>query len=259
MDTLPTHVQHGQSAVPREPRADDATRCGASNPRRQGAPGRRRESTSSATATRASSRFGSASKRLLDPGSPFLELSPLAAWDMYDNDAPGAGIVTGIGRVSGREVLDRRQRRHRERRHLLPHHGEEASASADDRAREPPALRLSRGFRRRVPADAGRGLPRPRSLRAHLLQPGAHVGGRHRADRRRDGLVHRRRRLRAGDVRPDDHRERHGHDLSRRTASREGRNRRRGHGRGAWAAPMCTRASRVWPTISPRTTPTRSS
>src|SRR6187397_900463 len=42
---------------------------------------------------------------LLDPGSPFLELSPLAAWDLYENDAPGAGIVTGIGRVSGREVL----------------------------------------------------------------------------------------------------------------------------------------------------------
>src|SRR5436309_14827879 len=43
--------------------------------------------------------------RLLDPGSPFLELSPLAAFDMYDNEAPAAGIVTGIGRVSGREVL----------------------------------------------------------------------------------------------------------------------------------------------------------
>src|SRR5581483_3320953 len=43
--------------------------------------------------------------RLLDPGSPFLELSPLAAWNMYDNEAPGAGLVTGIGRVSGREVL----------------------------------------------------------------------------------------------------------------------------------------------------------
>jgi 3-methylcrotonyl-CoA carboxylase beta subunit/propionyl-CoA carboxylase len=42
---------------------------------------------------------------LLDPGSPFLELSPLAAWGMYENDAPGAGLVTGIGRVSGREVL----------------------------------------------------------------------------------------------------------------------------------------------------------
>jgi 3-methylcrotonyl-CoA carboxylase beta subunit/propionyl-CoA carboxylase len=43
--------------------------------------------------------------RLLDPGSPFLEIAPLAAWDMYEGDAPGAGIVTGIGRVSGREVL----------------------------------------------------------------------------------------------------------------------------------------------------------
>src|SRR6476646_2538908 len=44
-------------------------------------------------------------ERLLDPGSPFLELSPLAAWDLYDNEAPGAGLVTGVGRVSGREVL----------------------------------------------------------------------------------------------------------------------------------------------------------
>ena len=43
--------------------------------------------------------------RLLDPGSPLLELSALAAWDMYDNEAPGAGLVTGIGRVSGREVM----------------------------------------------------------------------------------------------------------------------------------------------------------
>ena len=39
---------------------------------------------------------------LLDPGSPFLELSPLAANGMYGGDAPAAGIVTGIGRVSGR-------------------------------------------------------------------------------------------------------------------------------------------------------------
>ncbi len=44
-------------------------------------------------------------ERLLDPASPFLELSPLAAFGMYDLEAPGAGIVTGIGRVSGREVM----------------------------------------------------------------------------------------------------------------------------------------------------------
>src|SRR5213594_3002782 len=43
--------------------------------------------------------------RLLDPGSPFLELSALAAHAMYDDEAPGAGLVTGIGRVSGREVM----------------------------------------------------------------------------------------------------------------------------------------------------------
>lgn len=44
-------------------------------------------------------------RQLLDVGSPFLELSQLAAWDMYGNDSPGAGIITGIGRVSGRECV----------------------------------------------------------------------------------------------------------------------------------------------------------
>jgi acetyl-CoA carboxylase carboxyltransferase component len=43
--------------------------------------------------------------RLLDPGSPFLELAPLAAFGLYDDEAPAAGLVTGIGRVSGREVV----------------------------------------------------------------------------------------------------------------------------------------------------------
>ncbi|MDQ3437508.1 MAG: carboxyl transferase domain-containing protein, partial [Rubrobacter sp.] len=44
-------------------------------------------------------------ERLLDPGTAFLELSPLAAFGMYDGRVPAAGIVTGIGRVSGREVM----------------------------------------------------------------------------------------------------------------------------------------------------------
>ncbi len=42
---------------------------------------------------------------LLDRGSPYLELSPLAATGMYDDEAPGAGIITGIGRVAGRECV----------------------------------------------------------------------------------------------------------------------------------------------------------
>ena len=57
---------------------------------------------------------------LLDPGAPFLEFSPLAAHGLYGDDAPGAGIVTGIGRVSGPRVRHRRQRRHGQGRHLLP-------------------------------------------------------------------------------------------------------------------------------------------
>ena len=42
---------------------------------------------------------------LLDPGTPFLELAPLAALNMYDNAAPGAGLIAGIGRVSGIDCM----------------------------------------------------------------------------------------------------------------------------------------------------------
>ena len=44
-------------------------------------------------------------KRLLDPGSPFLELSQFAAYGVYDDEVPAAGIVTGLGRVEGRECV----------------------------------------------------------------------------------------------------------------------------------------------------------
>ncbi|MET0274643.1 MAG: carboxyl transferase domain-containing protein, partial [Phenylobacterium sp.] len=43
--------------------------------------------------------------RLLDPGSPFLEVGQLAAFGLYDNEAPAAGVIVGIGRVSGREAM----------------------------------------------------------------------------------------------------------------------------------------------------------
>ena len=44
-------------------------------------------------------------RNLVDPGSPFLEFSQLAAWGMYDDEVPSAGLITGIGRVAGRECL----------------------------------------------------------------------------------------------------------------------------------------------------------
>jgi acetyl-CoA carboxylase carboxyltransferase component len=44
-------------------------------------------------------------ERLLDPGAPFLEVGQLAAWGMYDGQAPSAGVVAGVGRVHGRECM----------------------------------------------------------------------------------------------------------------------------------------------------------
>jgi len=44
-------------------------------------------------------------EKLIDPGTAFLELSPLAAFGMYEDEAPAAGVITGIGRVSGRDVV----------------------------------------------------------------------------------------------------------------------------------------------------------
>ncbi|MEO5611744.1 MAG: carboxyl transferase domain-containing protein, partial [Sphingomicrobium sp.] len=44
-------------------------------------------------------------ERLLDPGSPLLEIGQLAAFDLYDGEVPGAGMIAGIGRVAGRQVM----------------------------------------------------------------------------------------------------------------------------------------------------------
>ena len=128
---------------------------------------------------------------------------------------------------------DRLQRRHREGRHLLPDHGQEAPARAGDRGAEPPALHLPGRQRRREPAEPGRGVSRPRPFRPDLLQPGQPVGAGHPADRGGDGLLHGRRRLCAGDVGRDRDRPPAGHDLSGRPAARQGRDRRGGERRGA--------------------------
>ena len=96
-----------------------------------------------------------------------------------------------------------------------------------------------------LPARAGRGVSRPRALRPHLLQPGQPVGRRHPADRGGDGLVHRGRRLRAGDVRRVDHRQGPGHDLPRRPAAGEGGHRRGRDAEELGGAEVHTRVSGV--------------
>ncbi len=197
--------------------------------------------------------------RLLDPGSPFLELSAARRLrHVRRRSARRPGIVTGHRPRLGPRGADRRQRRDGQGRHLLSDHRQEAPARAADRAREPAAVRLPRRFGRRVPAAAGRGLSRSRALRPHLLQPGAHVGRADPADRRRHGLVHGRRRVRAGDVRRDDHRQRHrARSSSAVRRSSKPRPAKKSRPKSS-AAPTSTRASPASPTTSPTTTSTRS-
>ena len=71
----------------------------------EAAQGRHRKSTASATSSRGKLLPRDRVERLLDPGSPFLEIGQLAACDMYDGEVPGAGMIAGIGRVSGRQVM----------------------------------------------------------------------------------------------------------------------------------------------------------
>ena len=171
-------------------------------------------------------------RALLDPGSPFLELSQFAAYGMYDDTIAGAGHHHRHRARRRPRMRDRLQRRDGQGRHLFPDDGEKAPARAGDRAPERAAVHLPRRFGRRQPAQPHRRVSRQGALRPHLLQPGDDVGRRHRADRRRHGLVHGGRRVRAGDVRRIDHRPRAGHDLSRRAAAREGGDRRDRQRRG---------------------------
>ena len=170
---------------------------------------------------------------LVDPGTAFLELNALAAWDIYDGQAPAAGIVTGIGVIEGRCCVVVANDATVKGGSYFP-----LTVKKHLRAQEVaeqnhlPCVYLVDSGGAFLPAP-GRRLPRPRALRADLLQPGAAVREEHPPDRGRDGLLHRRRRLRPGDERRDGDRRGNRHDLHRRPAAREGRDRRGRHGRGA--------------------------
>ena len=171
--------------------------------------GRRAKTFWNVTGRRASCRSASASISSSIAGSPFLELSPLAALRLIDNDAPAAGLVTGIGRVSGREVLIVANDATVKGGTYYPDHRQEARPGAADRARRI-ACRASTSSIR-----AARFLP----LQAEVFPDRDHFGRiffnqarmsarADSADCRGHGVVHGRRRLRAGDVRRDDHRQR---------------------------------------------------
>ena len=117
-------------------------------------------------------------ERLLDPGSPFLEIGQLAACDMYKSEVPGAGMIAGIGRVAGRQCMIVANDATVKGGTYYPMTVKKHLARAGDRRGQPAAVRLSGRSRRRQSAAPGRGVPRPRSLRPHFLQPGANVGAR---------------------------------------------------------------------------------
>ena len=130
---------------------------------------------------------------LIDPGSPFLEFSQLAAHNMYDkDDVPAAGIITGIGRVNGIECVvvanDATVKGGTYYPMTVKKH-----LRAQDIAR---ANHLSRFWRCEV-TQPRRGFSRQEPLWSHLLQSGQSVRAKYSANRRGHGFMHSGRRLRA--------------------------------------------------------------
>ena len=99
-------------------------------------------------------------EKLLDPGTPFLELSSLAANMAYGGESPSASTIVGIGIVSGREVMVRADDPNGERRRLVSADRQEDRPRAGYRDRESPARRPSLRFRRRLSSAPVGGLPR---------------------------------------------------------------------------------------------------
>ncbi len=164
---------------------------------------------------------------LLDPGTPFLEIAPLAALNMYDNDAPGAGLIAGIGRVSGVDCMivcnDATVKGGTYYPMTVKKH-----LRAQEIAQQNclPCIYLVDSGGANLP-NQDEVFPDRDALRPHLLQPGQHERPGPGADRRGHGQLHGRRRLCAGHERRDHHRQEPGHHLPGRPAAGEGR-----HGRG---------------------------
>jgi 3-methylcrotonyl-CoA carboxylase beta subunit len=160
-------------------------------------------------------------ERLLDPGSPFLEIGQLAAGDMYDGEVPGAGIICGIGRVSGRQMMivcnDATVKGGTYYPLTVKKHLRAQEIAEQNRL---PCVYLVDSGGANLPHQADVFPDRDHFGRI-FLQPGADVFQGHRANRLRDGQLHRRGRLRPGDERRERDRAQPGHHLPRWTAAGE--------------------------------------
>ena len=194
---------------------------------------RRRHARSRDIASAASCRSASASTGSLDPGSAFLELSALAADGLYDDEAPSAGIVTGVGRIEGTTCVivanDATVKGGTYYPMTVKKHLRAQEIALENRL---PCVYLVDSGGAFLPLQADVFPDREHFGRIFYNQARMSAAG-DPAGRAGDGLVDRRRRVRAGDERRDRHRQGHRHDLPRRAAAGEGRHGRGGLGRGS--------------------------
>ena len=194
---------------------------------------------------------------LLDPGSPFLELSPLAAHGLYDDEAPGAGLITGIGRVAGRECVvvanDPTVKGGTYFPLTVKKHLRAQEVALENRL---PCVYLVDSGGAFLPMQDEVFPDRDHFGRIFYNQAQA-VGAGCPAGRGGARLVHGRRRLRARHERRDRHRPQPGHDLPGWSSAREGGDRRGGHRRGPGRRRRARQEVRESPTISRTTTSTR--
>ena len=170
--------------------------------------------------------------RLLDDGSPFLEIAPLAANGMYDDDSPGAGVIAGIGLVHGRQVL------------VISNDATVKGGTYYPMTVKKHLRAQEIALENRLPCiylvdSGGAFLPKQDEVFPDKEHFGRIFFNQARMSAAkipqiasRDGLLHRRRRLRSGDERRDRDRPQPGHHLPGRPAAGEGRDRRDRHGGG---------------------------
>ena len=170
---------------------------------------------------------------LLDPGTPFLELSPLAAHGLYEGEAPAAGLVTGVGRVHGRQVMivanDATVKGGTYYPLTVKKHLRAQEIARENRL---PCVYLVDSGGAFLPLQA-EVFPDREHFGRIFYNQAQHERPGHPAAQRGARVVHRRRRLRAGDERRGRHRQGAGHDLPGRPAAGQGGDRRGSHGRGA--------------------------
>ena len=139
-------------------------------------------------------------RNLLDAGSPFLEVSQFAGWNMYDNQVPAGGIITGIGRVSGRECMvianDATVKGGTYFPITVKKHLRAQEIAAENHL---PCIYLVDSGGAYLPSQ-DEVFPDREHFGRIFLQPGEHVVAGHPADRGRDGIVHCGRCLRPRDV-----------------------------------------------------------